>query len=88
VSDTIAAGWPARQTGGDMHKAIKRVLLYMLIMGTCTVIAINFTETRNQFIAVFGFGLVFGITAEILFWVHIVRVALNRRSHVDTGRQA
>jgi len=71
-----------------MHKAIKRVLLYTLIMGTCTFIAINFTETRNQFIAVFGFGLVFGVMAEILFWVHIVRVALNRRAHARTGRPA
>lgn len=67
-----------------MHSTIKRVLAYMAVMAACIVIAINFTETQTQFVAVFGVGLAFGIVAEILFWIHVVRVAWRRRGeHVQ-----
>ena len=64
-----------------MPNAIKRVLVYMSIMAVAIVIALFFTETQTAFVTVFAIGLAFGIVAEILFWIHIFRVAWKRRGN-------
>ena len=63
-----------------MHSAIRRVLVYMAIMAGCIAVAVWTTETRTAFIAIFATGLVFGVAAELLFWLHIFRVT-RHRSH-------
>ena len=62
-----------------MHSAIKRVLIYMVLAAIFYGIAIFFVEGRIAFIGVFVFGLVIGLTAELLFWFHIFRLPWNRR---------
>lgn len=62
-----------------MASAIKRVLAYMAVMAACFAIALFTTETRAAFIAVFATGLAFGLVAELLFWIHIVRLTWSRR---------
>lgn len=62
-----------------MHKTMKRVLLYMLLAAACYFIATFFTEGRAAFIAVFGFGLLVGLTADLMFLIHLFRVPWDRR---------
>ena len=62
-----------------MPSAIKRVLAYTAVMGACIVVALFATETRTAFVAVLATGFVFGLLAELVFWMHIFRVTWSRR---------
>ena len=62
-----------------MHSTVKRVLLYMLLAATCYFIAVLFTESRSAFIAVFGFGLLVGLSADLMFLAHLIRLPWKRR---------
>ena len=62
-----------------MHDAIKRVILYLLLTAVCLGIAIYWTESRTAFIGVFAIGLVLGVTAELMFWWHVLRLPFKGR---------
>lgn len=66
--------------GRLMHSAIKRVLVYTALAAVFYAIAIFFVDSRTAFIAVFSMGLLLGLTAELIFWIHLFRLARKRRS--------
>lgn len=63
-----------------MHSAIKRVLVYLALSAVFYAIAIFFVDSRAAFITVFVLGLVLGLTAELIFWVHLFRLSRKRQS--------
>jgi hypothetical protein len=62
-----------------MDRSVKRVLLYLtlgvILYGTATL----FAESQIGFIVVFGAGALIVVAAEVLFWIHIVRLSLRRQ---------
>ena len=62
-----------------MKRALSRVVFYVLLSIACIGIAVVFTESRTAFISVFSLGILFGLTAELLFWDHLYRLFSNRR---------
>jgi hypothetical protein len=45
------------------------------LYGTATL----FAESQIGFIVVFGAGALIVVAAEVLFWIHIVRLSLRRQ---------
>jgi site-specific recombinase len=62
-----------------MHDAVKRVVVYLVISATAYAIAVFFVDSQPAFIGVFGFGLLVGLVAEILFWFHLIRLPWARK---------
>lgn len=62
-----------------MHSATKRVLVYLALSAVFYAIAILFVDSQTAFIAVFGLGLLLGLTAEFIFWLHLFRLSRKRQ---------
>jgi site-specific recombinase len=63
-----------------VHSAIKRVLVYLALSAIFYAIAIFFVDGRTAFVTVFVLGLLLGLTAEVIFWLHLFRVFRKRQS--------
>lgn len=55
------------------------MIFYSLLAIVCIGVAVVFTDSRTAFISVFSLGILFGLTAELLFWDHLYRSFSNRR---------
>jgi hypothetical protein len=62
-----------------MDRSTKRVLAYIILgvilYGTATL----FVENKVGFIVLFGLGVLAIVAAEVMLWVHAVRLHLKRR---------
>lgn len=65
-----------------VHAAIKRVLIYTIVMAMLITIATYFTESRVAFMVTMGVGFAIGALAELTFWIHVIGLPWRRR-----GRQ-
>lgn len=62
-----------------MRQRMKRVIFYLVLAIACVCVAVLFTESRTAFVAALAVGLLFGITADLLFLHHLFRVWSDRR---------
>ena len=63
-----------------MHSRIKRVVLYLALSAASYGIAVLFVDGRTAFFAVFGLGILFGLTAELKLFFHLFRWHRKQRS--------
>jgi len=63
-----------------MHSTIKRVLIYLALSAIVYAIAIFFVDNQAAIIIIFVLGLVLGLTAELIFWLHLFRLSQKRQS--------
>lgn len=61
-----------------MSNTIKRVVLYASLAAICYAIAIYWTDSQAAFVGVFVTGAVIGVTADLMFWWHVLRLGFKR----------
>ena len=68
-----------------MNSRLRRILFYMVLAAALYGIATFFTDSRAAFVGVFSIGVLIGVTADILFWIHIFTLRSRRRRarHAD-----
>lgn len=62
-----------------MDRSVKRVLLYVAVGVILYVTATLFVESKIGFVVIFGAGVLAVIIAEVLFWVHTIRLSFKRQ---------
>jgi hypothetical protein len=62
-----------------MDPRIARILVYMVLAAALYGIATFFAESQAAFVTIFVVGLSIGITADLMFLTHIVRLPWKRR---------
>jgi hypothetical protein len=62
-----------------MHATIKRVVVYVAAAVMLFAVATFFVESQLGFVVTFGMGFLIVVAAELMFWVHAVRLFTKRR---------